>query len=528
MFACHSPIDQRLLGNYEPTPAAELDDYLLRARHAQSIWQTFSVAERLHKLLPLTNQLVAQMDEICAAIVDITGKVKTEALLGEIYPVLAILDYYQKHAPAILAPKSVMTFPLSFPNTSAEYRYHPHGVVVVISPWNFPFQLTLYPLLTALIAGNSVIFKPSESSLPIGPLITGLLASLDLPEHLVQWVCGGPDSARELINRRPDLVFFTGGLEAGRQIMAAAAQFPIPVMLELGGKDAMLVLADAHIERAVNAAVYGAFSNSGQICVGIEKLYVHEKIFQDFVQALCAATARLNIGHETSADIGAVTTQRQIDHIRRQYEDAIAKGAQASGPLIINGHYVHPVVLWNVDESMEVCRRETFGPLLAVLAFNHGDDVVEQVNRSGYGLNASIWSTDIMQAQCVAGRLKVGNWVVNDVIKNVGHPRLPFGGVNNSGFGRYHGAEGLRSFSYTVSTMVCRSRFVKEPNWFPFSEHTYRNMRGFIDFLFGPGRLWQRARRNQDELRAFQPYASFNLRQHWHNLRIFLTRKDAS
>jgi acyl-CoA reductase-like NAD-dependent aldehyde dehydrogenase len=377
-------------------------------------------------------------------------------------------------------------------------------------------------MISALLAGNAVLLKPSELSLPVGALLISLFGKLNLPDGLVQWVIGDGQAGALLIDAAPDLVFFTGGTAAGRAVMRRAARHPIPVLLELGGKDAMLVFADAHLQRACDAALYGAFLNSGQVCIAVERLYVQRNAYESFVQDLCAGAARLKAGRNGEGDIGAMTSPRQIEIVAAHYEDALRQGARASGPLIRDGNYLQPVVLWNVHHGMQVMREETFGPLLPVMAFDDEDDAVRSANDSLFGLNASIWSGNLQKAERVARRLQVGNWMINDVLKNVGHPGLPFGGVRHSGFGRYHGAEGLRNFTYSVSCMISRSRLPKEPNWFPYSEERYRQFRAYVDCLYGEGSLYHRIKRNWRALQAFRDYAAFDFKQRILNLKLYL------
>jgi len=255
--------------------------------------------------------------------------------------------------------------------------------------------------------------------------------------------------------------------------MASAAQHPIPVILELGGKDAMVVFADVNQTRVVNAALYGAFSNSGQVCVSVERCYVEASYYQNFISQLIVAVQNLKVGHGCLGDLGGLTTLKQFAVIEAHYNDALVKGAKASGPLKLDGRYLHPVVLWDVTHDMNIMREETFGPVLPVMKFTSVAEVIELVNDSNFGLNASVWSQNIAKAEQVARQLNVGSWAVNDVIKNIGHPSLPFGGTKNSGFGRYHGAEGLRSFTYTVAGLTSRSTYESEPNWFPYSDQRY-------------------------------------------------------
>ncbi len=520
-----SPIDGKLLKSYLVSSSDEITESIHLARDAAQLWADKTVKQRLACISILKQKLVTDCDSITDQIVAVTGKVKTEVVIGEIYPLLEMLSFYENNATKILAKQSVSTSPMAFPNAKAHYQYQPFGVVAVISPWNFPFQLTLYPLLSALIAGNAIIFKVSELSLPIGELIMQLIAELDLPDGLVHWVVGGPETGTYLIDQRPDLIFFTGGHATGCRVMASAAQHPVPVILELGGKDTMLVFADAHKQRAVNAVMYGAFSNSGQVCVSVEQLYVEQTIFNSFVDQLCQAANKLKVGHGDKGDLGVISSKAQLALIQSHYQDAIAKGAKASGPLSINGSYVTPVILWNITDDMRILQEETFGPLLVVIPFDDETDVIERINKSEFGLSASIWSQNTSRAEHVANQLEVGNWAINDVIKNTGHPRLPFGGVKNSGFGRYHGAEGLRSFCYTVSGLISQSRYVQEPNWFPYSNNSYQAMRAYLDTLFSSDNLWYRLKRNWPALRYYQKYSALHLTQHWQNFIIIILRK---
>jgi acyl-CoA reductase-like NAD-dependent aldehyde dehydrogenase len=520
-----SPVDGRALGDFPVSDLEAIQQQMLAARGAAQIWGKRPVAERAKILAKLVPLLMAELDSFCELISLTTGKVRTEALLGEIYPVLDLARYYQKHAANILSCRGVPTSPFAFPGATAGIERRPYGVVAVISPWNYPFQLSVGPMLTALFAGNAVILKPSELSLPVGQLIIDLFDKLDLPQGLVQWLAGDGETGAHLIDAGPDLVFFTGGLATGRAVMQRAAQHPIPVLLELGGKDPMLVFGDAPLQRAADAALYGAFCNSGQVCVSVERLYVQRDCHDQFLKLLLDGVAQLQVGHGPQGDLGAMTSERQFTVVEAHYQDALAQGAQVSGPLERQGNYLKPVVLWNAHHGMRVMREESFGPLLPVMAFSDEADAIRLANDSEFGLNASIWSADIHKAARVASQLAVGNWAINDVIKNIGHPGLPFGGVKKSGFGRYHGAEGLRNFTCPVSGMTSRSHLPKEPNWFPYSEQRYRDFKGYMDFVYGSGSLWQRIKRNWPALQAFREYSAFDLTQRWQNLKLLLSWK---
>jgi 4,4'-diapolycopenoate synthase len=289
----------------------------------------------------------------------------------------------------------------------------------------------------------------------------------------------------------------------------------------LGGNNAMLVFADAHLERAANAAVYGAFVNSGQVCVATKRVLVDSACFDEFLTRLISKTAELKIGHGTEGDLGAMSNANQIKIVQEHYQDAIAKGAKASAELTVNGNYLNPVVLWNVTQDMRVLQEETFGPLMAVMPFEDEHQAIQLANGSHTGLNAIVWSRDIAKARRITRQLHTGNWAINDVIKNIGHPALPFGGMGKSGFGRYHGAEGLLSFSQPVSGLTSHNALAHEPNWFPYSETRFGQFKGYLDFLFGAGAFWQRARRSLQALQAFRAYSGLHLRQHAYNLKAF-------
>ncbi len=520
-----SPIDGLMLGEFEISTGEAIQQQILSARTAAKGWAKCKVSARAELLSQFRYILLSEIDSVCDVISRTTGKVLTEALLGEVYPVLDLAKYYEKYAATILSDQEVSTSPFAFPGATAEITRRPYGVVAVISPWNYPFQITVAQILTALFAGNAAIFKCSELSLPVGQIIMDLFAKLDLPQGLVQWVIGDGQGGEQLIDAAPDLVVFTGSLSTGRVVMQRAARHPIPVILELGGKDAMIVFDDADLQRARDGALYGAFCNSGQACVAVERLYVEQSCYQSFVKMLCDGVRQLKIGHGATGDLGAMTSKRQIEIVQKHYDDALHKGAKVSGQLDVQANYLKPVVLWDVMPDMLVMQAETFGPLLPVMPFTKEEEAVQLANSGEFGLNASIWSKDIVKAERIAKQLQVGNWAINDVLKNVGHPGLPFGGVKKSGFGRYRGAEGLRNFTYAVSGLTSRSHLLKEPNWFPYSEARYQEFKGYIDFVYGTGALYHRIKRNWQALQAFREYSAFDLKQRWQNLQLLLPWK---
>lgn len=517
-----SPLSGQVWGSYACSDAAQLSAQMTLARQAATIWRELTVAERVRRLSPLLGRLLSEHEALCECLVQVSGKVATEALISEIYPTVDLLRYYLDHASAILAPRRVYTSPWGFPNAGARIYQQPFGVTAIIAPWNLPFQLCFNPLVTALLAGNAVIFKMSEFSVPLGEWIPKLFKGLELPHGLIQQCIGGAECGSLLIDSHPDLVFFTGSLPAGRKVMAQAAQFPIPVLLELGGKDAMVVFADANLTRACHAALYGAFSNSGQVCVSVERLLVQRSCYESLRDSLCRAIRALQLGHGEQGDLGAVSTGQQLNLIQAHYQDALAKGAKSSGPLEITGNYVKPLLLWDVSSEMRVLQEESFGPLLIMQPFDEEQDAVRLVNASEFGLNASIWTRDYAKAERVAARLEVGNLAINDVLKNIGHPRLPFGGVKQSGFGRYHGEAGLLAFSNAKSVLTNWSGLNYEPNWFPYGREVFGHLSAYLELRFGQSPLLQRIWRQRATLKYFWRFAQWNLRQHGENCLVLL------
>lgn len=483
LIEVRSPIRGEILKTYRKPGQDEINDAMRQAREAFSQWSRTSISERIRCVHALRNLIVRRMDEIARHISEATGKTQTEAVLTELIPTLEIMKYYENKAVSILRPERRKTT-WSFPHSSSFVEYHPLGVVLILAPWNFPFQLSLVPLVSALIAGNVTILKPSELTLTVGELIEGLCLEAGFPPHVVKSAYGDKETGEKFVQAHPDLIFLTGSVSTGVEVMEAAAQNLIPVILELGGKDPMIVFEDAPFERAVHGAVYGAFANAGQICVSVERVYVQESIYDLFVQGVVKKTRDLRVGISDESDVGAMTSAQQIKIFNDHVDDALQKGALLLTERKTDGPFVNMVVLKNVNHTMKIMKEETFGPALPVMAFKTEAEAVALANDSQFGLNASVWTRDIKKGKRVASQLLVGNCAVNDVIKNIGNPSLPFGGTKRSGMGRYHGPEGLRSFCRTLSVMVNRGVALRESNWFPYGKELYESLRVYLDMFF--------------------------------------------
>ncbi len=497
-FFNYDPSNGQRIGEYEIASPTRVEEALRSSRRAFESWRERPFRQRVRALASLRRSIVDDTPRLVDIICRDTGKVRLEALMSDIYPTLDLIRYYEDNLESILGKdprKSSAGF-----GSRAWVEYFPVGVVGVIAPWNYPFQLSMIPTVTALAAGNGVVLKPSEISPMVGDAIDELLGSVtDLPRGLVEVVHGPGEVGESLIAAGPDMIFFTGSVATGKRIMRSASENLTPLILELGGKDAFIVLDDANLERAAAGAVYASFANTGQLCVSAERIYVQESVVQRFVELVRKETARLRVDEGYDGDVGPLTHPEGAERVRQHIDDALDRGAEvaqvagAGGGESSRSPESLPCVLTGVDHSMDVMTRETFGPIMPIMAFADDSEAVRLANDSDFGLNASVWSRDLERAGKVARQLRVGNVSVNDAVKNIGSPDLPFGGVKHSGFGRYHGPEGLKNFSHTRSVSVQSGRRSKEINWFPFTPETYEDLMKYIHLRFGAGSLRDKA-----------------------------------
>jgi acyl-CoA reductase-like NAD-dependent aldehyde dehydrogenase len=328
-------------------------------------------------------------------------------------------------------------------------------VVAVLAPWNYPFMLALQPMLSALVAGNTVVLKPSEVTGAIGVLIERLLQRLPALRPYVRVVHGDGRVGAALVAARPDFIYLTGSTPTGKKVMAAAAEHVIPVVAELGGKDPMLVLADADLDQAAEWGAWGAFFNTGQTCMAVERVYVAASVYDEFVDRSVAYARKLKTGYSLNPDalhnLGPVTSPAQVTILKAHLADAAAKGARTLTGGNWHGHFLEPTVLADVTHAMRVMREETFGPIMPIMKVRDEVEAIRLANDSPFGLSASIWSRDLEHAERVAQQLEVGSVIINDTISHFGVPTLPFGGVKESGFGRAHGRDGVLQFTQAYS-----------------------------------------------------------------------------
>lgn len=463
-------------------------DVMSRAREGSARWSAQSIRNRLLCVKRLRKTIVSRREELLEAIQSDTQRMPLDILSGDLWVVLDQLRYYEKKAEKILAQKKVRAGSILYFGKSSSIAYEPLGVVVVLGPWNYPFQLSVIPAVSALIAGNSVILKPSEVTPKTADLIADLFLHAGFSNEIFQVIQGGPEVGEALICAAPDQVCVTGSSSTGQKVARLAAERWIPTVLELGGKDAMVVFADASLDRAVHAAVYGAFMNSGQTCVGIKRIYVDRKIYDLFLKKIIEATGKLRMGQGFDADLGPLVREREKKQIIEQVDEAVARGAKLHFPAAIDRNptrWIEPILLTDVPEGVRLRTEESFGPVVWLEPFDHEAEATQKVNACPWKLSASVWSRDLKRAQGFARSLEVGSVVINDVIIHVAQPGVPFGGEKRSGWGRSHGAEGLLEFVRKKSVTVSRWTGDRQKNWFPYEKKTFKLLSQFIQFRFG-------------------------------------------
>jgi acyl-CoA reductase-like NAD-dependent aldehyde dehydrogenase len=462
------PIDGPVGRKDVPDPKATARSAIARAREASVAWSALAPAEREPVLRALRRSVSRGADRIADVVCRETGKPRADAVLAEAMHAAAHADWLARHATRALAPRKVSPWPLY--SKAAWVEYQPRGVAAVIAPWNYPFLLPFLATASALAAGCSVVLKPSEVAPASGELVAELVAEAGFPDGLVQVLHGGPAAGAALVQGGVDVVAVTGSSATGRRVAALAAERLVPVIMELGGKDPMIVLEDADLGRAARGAVWGACFNAGQSCVAVERVYVVDEVHDRFVGELERAFESVRAGGGGARDIGPIIHPPQLDVIQRQVAEAVSRGAtlrRGGHRTGESGRWFEPTLLTGVDHGMAVMREETFGPVLPVMRVPDEETAVRLANDSPFGLHACVWTADASRARRVASRLRAGAVAINDCLVNYAMPGLEFGGVGDSGYGRQGGVEGLRAYCWSKSVTVSRFTPRRELQWFP-------------------------------------------------------------
>jgi acyl-CoA reductase-like NAD-dependent aldehyde dehydrogenase len=471
------------VGRFPVRTAGEVARAVARAREAQKGWGALGFRERARVILRAREIVLAELDEIALLVARESGKPAAEAVSMELTPTLDLMRYFARQAERLLRPERIGIGQYALLGRSSRVVFRPLGVVGVISPWNFPWATPLGEVVMALMAGNSVVLKPSELTPAVGVKIGDVFARAGLPEAVLEIVTGDGSTGAALVEAGADKIMFTGSVATGRRVAEAAGRNLTPCVLELGGKDPMIVFADADLEAAARAAVWGAFANCGQACASVERCYVHESVAAEFTARVVALSRALRQGAGSceEAEVGAMSSERQRALVEEHIADAVSRGARvlAGGARGRDaGFFLQPTVLTNVSHEMEIMREETFGPVLPLMTFREEDEAVRLANDSPYGLTASVWTGDIRRGRRVARRLEAGTVMVNEVLYTHGIAQTPWGGVKLSGIGRTHGRAGLLELVHAQHLHTNRLTRLHDLWWFDYTPQAAALFRG--------------------------------------------------
>ncbi|MBA2948192.1 succinic semialdehyde dehydrogenase [Streptomyces himalayensis] len=473
--ANHTPFTGEKLADLPESTPADVEEAFARARAAQPVWAATPVRQRAAVLLRFHDLVLARQAEVLDLIQLETGKARLHAH-EEVQAVAVAARHYGRKAPSYLRPKG-HTGAVPTLTKVTELR-HPRGVIGQIAPWNYPLELSVGDALPAFVAGNAVVMKPDTETALTALWARDLLIEAGLPAGVFQVVLGdGPVVGPEVV-KRADYVSFTGSTRTGREVAQGAAARLVGASLELGGKNAMLVLHDADIEKAAAGAVRGCFSTAGQLCISIERLYVHESVADAFVERFTARTKAMRLGTSLAygADMGSLAGARQLEVVARHVEEAVKQGAKVlAGGMArpdVGPYFYEPTILDGVEAPMAVCTEETFGPVVSIYRFKDEDEAVELANSTPYGLNSSVWTKDGRRGRRIAARLRSGTVNVNEGYASAyGSVQSPMGGMKDSGLGRRHGSEGI--LKYTEPQTVAHQRIMPMAPAFGMDDEKY-------------------------------------------------------
>ncbi len=472
------------VGRVPNMSAAEVSEKVSRAREAQKNWARLNFKERGRVVMRAREIVLEDLEEIARLVSRESGKPVTEAISMELTPTLDLMQFFARKTGKLLRPEKIDIGQYGLMGRSSRIVYKPLGVVGIISPWNFPWAIPLGEVVMALMAGNAVVLKPSELTPLVGLKIGEVFKRAGLADGLLHIATGDGKTGASLVEAGVDKIMFTGSVATGKRVAEAAARRLIPCVLELGGKDPMIVLEDANVEMAASAAVWGGFANSGQACASVERLYVQEKIAPQFIEQLVSQVRALkqNVGTEEGTDIGAMSSERQLEIVSEHVEDAIKHGARAltGGKRSENlkGSFYEPTLLTDVSQEMTVMREETFGPVLPVMTFKSEEEAISLANDSVFGLTASVWTKDVGRGRRIAEQIEAGTVTVNEVLYTHGIAQTPWGGMKQSGIGRTHGRLGLLELVAPQHIHVNRITSFRDLWWFSYTPRATELFRG--------------------------------------------------
>jgi acyl-CoA reductase-like NAD-dependent aldehyde dehydrogenase len=489
-----NPATGGLIGTVPLLGPNEVEAMAERARAAQPGWAALGFEERARVLRRAQKWMLDNTDRIIDVVVSESGKTHEDAQLADLGYTVSALGFWAKQAPRYLADERVPSWnnPLAV-GKKLVIRHAPIGLVGVIGPWNYPIANSFGDCVPALAAGNSVILKPSEVTPLSSLLMEEMMRECGVLDDVFQVATGDGSTGAALIPQ-VDCVMFTGSERSGRKVLAEAAEALVPCYLELGGKDPMIVCADANIDRAANAAAFYSMNNGGQVCISVERVYVEEPVYDEFVAKVTDNVRKLRQGTPAgigTVEIGAVTFPPQIEIVDDHVRDAVQNGAK----VLVGGHvrpgpgrFYEPTVLVDVDHSMKIMREETFGPTIPIMKIASAEEGVRLANDSRYGLQASVWTNDFERGEELARQIEAGVVCVNDAQVNYTALNLPMGGWKASGLGTRHGVNGIRKYCRVQSLLVTRRAFKREPFMFPYKASRTLMLRRLFRLLYGRGK----------------------------------------
>jgi succinate-semialdehyde dehydrogenase/glutarate-semialdehyde dehydrogenase len=484
-----SPIDGARLGAVPAAGPGEVQSVVDDVGEVQPFWAQLPLADRARYMRRAGQVIIDELDDLARLLTREQGKPRAESYAMELVPTIDALRWLADAGPGILGDERV-SMPVFMKQKRSRFAFEPLGVVGVIAPWNYPWSIPFGEVAMALMAGNGVVLKPAPLTPLIGQRIQEVFERAGLPEGLVRTVHGGGDVGEALVRSSVAKVFFTGSVDTGRHVGKACAELLKGSVLELGGKDPMIVCSDANLPNAISGCLWGGFANAGQTCAGIERVYVERGVADRFVEGVVAGAEALRVGDpmDWATDVGPMVSSEQLDKVRELVDDAVAAGAtlQCGGPLerpAGTGYYA-PAVLTGVTHEMRIMREETFGPVVPIMTVDSLDEAVELANDSVFGLGASVWTMNRAKSERLAGRLEAGMVWANDHMYTHGAFSCSWGGVKESGLGRSHSRFGLYE-CVNVKLLSWEPSRTRDFWWFPYDESLGRGLHAAAQLLYG-------------------------------------------
>ena len=487
-IALTNPASLEPLCEFECQSKKQVDAVVATARKAQKQWGATPLKERIQMMLKLRDLILEKQDEIVASIMRETGKPAQDALMMEVFSACSFISYWCKQAPKTLKDEKMRAPGIMGFEKKVHLIYKPLGVVAVIAPWNGPFLLVANPCVQAMLAGNAVVAKGSEVTPQSSKLFAALCLEVGIPEGVCNVVIGDGLTGSALTTADINKVSFTGSVATGKKVAAACAEKLIPCSLELGGKDAFIVCADADLDKAAHGAVWGGFVNTGHVCCAVERVYVEAPVYDAFVGKVTVLAKSIRQGqqHGINEDLGAVFWDRQLALMEKQVEDAKSRGAKAlSGGernTDLKGLYYPATIIVDVPEDADLMTKETFGPILPIIKVKDVEEAIAKANKSSYGLHGSVWTNDEAKGLEIAKRIETGCMAVNDIGIMYGVPNAPYGGIKESGVGSVNGRTALRDYSQAMPIVVGPYRGIE--GGYPYSQEKYDQMKKLMNFLW--------------------------------------------